>query len=320
MIELSVVIATHNRHELLRRCLVSLAAQTQDPATFEAIVADDGSTDGTAEMVEALETPFPLRLLRLPKSGHAAAQNEALAVAQAPACLLLDDDIVASPELVEAHVAVHRDNADAIGIGAMTLKPPEAPDWYARSVAKGWAEHYEELERRPARWSDCYGANLSFPRRKLEEVGGISTEVPAAKDFELALRLCRAGCVPTYAPRAHGVHDDQKRSPRMLVEARRHGQMHVELSRRFPEAEAELLDWTAGGAGPRELQLRRICLALHVPVSPLARLGALVPGEGRKMIWHHFVRRLAFWRGVRERVNRPRWRELTHPSPAGERA
>ena len=66
--QLSVLIASHNRRELLRRCLDSLARQTQDPATFAVIVADDGSTDGTADMVASFEAPFRLSLLRLEKA------------------------------------------------------------------------------------------------------------------------------------------------------------------------------------------------------------------------------------------------------------
>jgi GT2 family glycosyltransferase len=304
--ELSVIVATHDRRELLRRCLDSLAAQTQDPVTFEVIVADDGSGDGTAEMVEGLRTPYSLRLLKLEKQGHAAAQNAALALATAPLCLLLDDDVVASPELVAGHIEGHRQAPMAIGIGALTQEPVAANDWYAHAFARGWSEHYEELAKREAHWSDCYGANLSFPRPAIEEIGGISTDIPSAKDFDLALRLRAAGCTPAYFPRAHGVHDDQKRSDRMLGDARRAGAMHVELSRRFPDAGPELLDWRAG-AGPPELALRRALIAMHLPASPLARLGRCVPGDGRKMIWLHFTRRLAFWSGVRQRLNRHGW-------------
>jgi glycosyltransferase involved in cell wall biosynthesis len=309
--ELSVIIATHNRRELLRRCLEALARQTQDPLTFEVIVAVDGSDDGSAEMVEALKTPYDLRLLTLEKQGHAVAQNAALALAAAPICLLLDDDVIASPELIAAHVEGHRHNPGAIGIGALTQEPVAANDWYAHAFARGWAEHYEELATREAHWSDCYGANLSFPREAIKAIGGISTDIPSAKDFDLALRLSNVGCVPAYFPRALGVHDDQKRHDRMLVDAQRAGAMHVELSQRFPAAGPELLDWQAD-AGPRELALRRSLIAAHVSPAPLAWLGRFVPGEGRKMIWLHFTRRLAFWRGVRQRVNRHAWVLVVH--------
>ena len=61
---LSVIIPSYNRRELLRRCLDSLAVQTQDAASFEVVVVDDGSTDGTAEMVAELHTPYRLQLVR----------------------------------------------------------------------------------------------------------------------------------------------------------------------------------------------------------------------------------------------------------------
>ncbi len=310
-LEISVVIATHNRRELLRRCLESLVEQTQDPSTFEVIVADDGSEDDSAAMTEAFDAPYRLHLLRLEKAGHAAAQNAALELAAAPVCLLLDDDVVASPELVAGHVEGHRRQPSTIGVGSLAQEPLAADDWYAHAFARGWDEHYDELASRDARWTDCYGANLSAPREKLIEIGGVSTDLPAAKDFDLALRLCRAGCVPRYLARAHGTHDDQKGRGRMLADARRQGGMHVELAGRFPEAAPTLLDWRAG-AGPRELALRRAAIAVHLPPASLAWMGRFVPGEGRKMIWLHFVRRLAFWAGIRRNLSRRAWRLVTH--------
>jgi glycosyltransferase involved in cell wall biosynthesis len=310
-IELSVIVASHERRELLRRCLDSLAKQTADPASFEVVVVIDGSTDGTAEMAAQLSTPFHLRVLELEKGGHAAAQNAAVAVASGAFCLLLDDDVVASPELIAAHLEALRKDPMTIGIGALTQEPVLANDWYAHAFARGWSEHYEELEGREARWTDCYGANISFPRQTLLEIGGVSTDLPAAKDFDLAYRLFRAGCVPRYLPAAHGVHDDQKRSVKMLTDAERQGSMHVELAGRYPEAATTLLDWHAG-AGPREIALRRTAIGLRLPVAPLAWLGRFLPGDGRKMIWLHFVRRFAFWRGVRGSLSRHSWVMVTH--------
>ena len=309
--ELSVIVATHNRRETLRRCLDTLAEQSADPGEFEVIVADDGSEDGTAAMAGELRMPYGLRVLALEKRGHAATQNSALELAAGSACLLLDDDIVASPGLIAGHLQAHREDPMTLGIGALTQEPVAAKDWYAHAFAQGWAEHYEELETREARWTDCYGANVSFPTAKLRELGGVSTDLPAAKDFDLAYRLYRAGCKPRYLPSAHGIHDDQKRSAKMLADARRQGSMHVELSGRFPDAATTLLDWGAG-AGPRELALRRTALALHLPPAPIAWLGRFLPGDGRRMIWLHFVRRLAFWGGVRRSVSHHSWTLIVH--------
>ncbi len=231
-VQLSVLIASHNRQRLLRRCLDSLAAQTADPASFEVIVADDGSGDNTAEIVEAMRTPFALRVLRLEKGGKSAALNAAIAAAAAPTCLFLDDDIVASPDLIAGHLGAHT-NGRVLGIGAITEQPPAARDWYAYAFAQGWAEHNAELATRPARWTDCYGANFSAPLEALRDVGGFSVELAVAEDFDIAFRLWRAGCAPVYLPRADGLHDDQKRSARMLTDARRQGEVHVELAGEF---------------------------------------------------------------------------------------
>ena len=308
--KLSVIVASHNRRELLRRCLESLRTQTAAPGSFEVIVADDGSEDGTAAMAEALEVPYRMLVLRLSKRGHGAAQNAALEHVDAPRCLLLDDDMIASPELVEAHIAAEAEDPASIGIGPIEQKPM-ADDWFAETYVRGWAAHYADLAHREARWSDCYGANLSFPTEAFRRIGGTSVDIPLAKDFDLALRLRRVGCRPLYLPRAHGVHDDRKKgSDRIMANVRRAGAMHVELSRRFPEVAPELLDWV-GRVGPRQLALRRVAIALRVPPAPLLRLGSLIPGPGRKGIWLHFVGRLAFWQGVRREVGRESWKAIT---------
>jgi glycosyltransferase involved in cell wall biosynthesis len=313
--ELSAIIASHNRRELLRRCLDSLAGQTQDPDTFEVIVVDDGSSDGTAEMLRKIEPPFNLRVKSSENRGQSEAQREALSAARGTVCLLLDDDVVASPRLVAEHIAGHRENPDCLGIGSLTQKPPDARDWYAHTFARVWNAHYAELAGRDAQWIDCWGGNLSFPRRSVIEIGGIPTCLPAAFDFELALRLCRAGCVPHYLPHAHGVHDDQKRWSRMISDARRQGAAYIELIRRLPESEADLRRWSvlrwSVAIGPRELLLRRLMIALRLPPAPLVWLGGLLRDEFRQEIWLGIVRRLALWQGARKSLTRAEWALLT---------
>jgi glycosyltransferase involved in cell wall biosynthesis len=307
---LSVVVPSYNRRELLRRCLDSLAVQTQDAASFEVVVVDDGSTDGTAEMVEELHTPYRLQLVRGKQQRWARARNAGVEAAQGRVCLHVDDDIVCSPRMVADHVAAHRDGDRVVGIGKLVQAPPDAEDWYAHAFAQGLNEHYEELEQRRPEWTDCYGANVSTTRDVYLELGGFDTELPAAVDLEFGYRLCQSGCTLVYLPDAEGIHDDQKLSHRMLEDARMFGDAHVKAVAKHPETRPMLLDWR-GPAGPKELALRRALIALRVPPKPLAAMGSLLPGTGRKMIWLHFVRRFAFWRSVRSHVDRRFWRELT---------
>jgi glycosyltransferase involved in cell wall biosynthesis len=311
---LSVLIATHNRREMLGRCLAALSAQTQDAADFEVIVADDASTDGSAEMVEALETPYRLRVLRLGKSGKPAALNAAMKAVEGGACLFLDDDIIASPGLVAAHLEAQRSTPKALVLGKLTQRPPHARDWFAHAYADDWNRRYEELAARPAAWSDCYGANFSVPLSCLLEVGGFAADLPAIEDIELGFRLCEAGCTPLYRPDATAIHDDEKSRERMLHDIRRYGGFCSEFGDLYPATRRQLLGWFLDTTD-REVMLRRALLRGGASPALLAALGRLIPGSGRRQVWFGFVSRYTFWRGARAAMTRSRWRETTRGVP-----
>jgi GT2 family glycosyltransferase len=316
--DLTVVITSYNRRELLRRCLDSLAVQTLDDSRFEVLVLDDGSTDGTTEMVESLSTPYRLRLLSGKQRRWARARNAGVEAAEGRVCLHVDDDIICGAEMLAGHVTAHEEGERIVAIGKLTQAPPDADDWYAHAFAQGLNEHYEELLHRPPAWTDCYGANLSTTRAVYLELGGFATDQPAAIDLEFGFRLVEAGCTLRYLPDADGIHDDQKLSQRMLEEAEIFGRAHLQVVEKHPSAEPQMLDWV-GPAGPRELAIRRALIASRIPPPALAACGRLLPGSGRKMIWLHFVRRFGFWRSVRENVDAARWRQLTGGEPAAVR-
>jgi peptidoglycan/xylan/chitin deacetylase (PgdA/CDA1 family)/GT2 family glycosyltransferase len=313
-VSLSVLIATHNRREMLGRCLEALARQAPDSAGFEVIIADDGSSDGSAELVEALETPYRLRLLRLEKSGKAAALNSALEAAEAEVCLFLDDDIVAWPGLVEAHLAAHRERPGTLGIGPLTQPPARSRDWFPHAHAIAWNQRYEELEGKELGWPECYGGNFSAPLAALREVGGFATDITAIEDIELGYRLCAAGCEPRYLPEAQAVHEDEKPRARLLADVERYGSFCTEFAERRPDARPRLLGWFLDPT-PRDVTLRRALLALRVPPALLARLGTAIPGAAGKQVWFGFVNRYTFWRGARAGMSRRRWRQSTRGVP-----
>lgn len=98
--EVSVVIPTHNRRAMVREAVLSVLAQ-RGPS-FELIVIDDGSTDGTAEDLLRLgeERSGALRVERMENRGAAAARNRGVALARAPLVAFLDsDDIWMSSKL-----------------------------------------------------------------------------------------------------------------------------------------------------------------------------------------------------------------------------
>ncbi len=311
---LSVLIATHNRRELLARCLEALAQQTEDPASFEVIVADDGSADGSAAMAEALATPYRLQVLKLAKGGKPAALNAALQVAQGEIGLFLDDDIIAAPELVAAHLEAHRREPRALALGRLTQRPPRAHDWFAQAYARDWNQRYDQLTEREVGWADCYGANFSVSLATLREVGGFAADLAAVEDIELAFRLAEAGCRPVYLPAAAAVHDDEKLRGPLLRDTERFGAFCAGFGDRHPQTRAQLLGWFLDTTN-REVFLRRALLIARLPTRALAAPGRLLPDEGRRQTWFGFVSRYAFWRGVRGAMKRRRWLETTRGVP-----
>ncbi len=312
--ELSIVIPSHNRQEVLRRLLESLSRQTLPADSFEVIVANDASTDGTAEMLDTLETPYRLRHLNLTHRGEWGASNAGIEAATGRICVLIDDDVVAAPQMLAEHAAAHQGDPGIVGLGRLFQEPPPGSDWYTRENARHWNQRFEQLANRPAKWTDCFSGNTSIPREALLAIGGFTTDPLADGDAELAWRLVNYGLRPVYLPDAAGQHFDHKKRDKLIRDARRHGKAAVRWIKRDPAMMPALLGWF-GSATRREIIQRRIALTLRPKGELLARLGPLLPGSGRREYWFHFVFRYTFWRSVRENVSRSEWVALTHGVP-----
>src|SRR5262249_43416700 len=96
----SVITPTYNRKNSLISTLQALARQTVTPATFEVVVISDGSSDGTAEALAGLATPYALRCFEQDHQGPAAARNLGVHEAHGELLVFLDDDVVPDPELI----------------------------------------------------------------------------------------------------------------------------------------------------------------------------------------------------------------------------
>jgi glycosyltransferase involved in cell wall biosynthesis len=106
--EITVVIPTRDRAELLAASLGSLVAQSLETERFEVVVVDDGSADETRGVCSAYASRLALRSLHVAPKGIAVAKNLGLFAARAPIVLFFDDDDVADPQLLSKHLATHR--------------------------------------------------------------------------------------------------------------------------------------------------------------------------------------------------------------------
>lgn len=130
-VDVSVVITTRNRADLLAASLATLAESGTASLAWELLIVDNGSTDHTQKILAQAASTLPLRILSAPIPGKTRAQN--LAVSQARGALIVfsDDDVVFQPDwLSELAAAARRWPDDGIFGGRIDIElPPRLPAW-----------------------------------------------------------------------------------------------------------------------------------------------------------------------------------------------
>jgi glycosyltransferase involved in cell wall biosynthesis len=105
---ISILLATYNWPQALKLCLESLATQTD--RSFEIIIADDGSTDSTKEVIEQFMASCHLSIKHLWQEDHGFRKtiilNRAIAAAQGDYLVFLDGDCIVQPDFVARHQAL----------------------------------------------------------------------------------------------------------------------------------------------------------------------------------------------------------------------
>lgn len=313
MIELSIVIPTYNRAKRLRACLEGLAHQTQSTSTFEVIVVVDGSTDETVEMLKTFQAPYSLRTIWQANRGQPGALNRGIRESKSQYCLFLDDDIVATPQLVAEHLQAQHQYPKTVVIGQITLSLPSHAGWYARAFAKGWRDHYDLLNREGAQltWEDCYSGNMSAPREDLVACGGFAVDLVRGYDVELAKRLEKQGCSFFYSMNAVGCQDEQKGFEELSKDAEKSGKVDVMLYKQEPRILSQALASFPQGSW-RKLLLHRLLLGLSIPPRFLELLGRVIRNPAQQYSWFSVIQKYCYWRGVRQAIgNTSLWQQLT---------
>ncbi len=225
----SVIVVNHNRRELLRGCLESLARQSA--GGFAVVVVDNGSTDGSAEMAEREfgAAPFRLKVVRNRENrGFCAANNQGIAASEEPFIAVLNNDAEAAPGWLEALLGAFED--PGVGMAASKILTWEEPpridkaghliylDGQNRGRGTGEPDRGQYDRREEVLWPD--GCAAMYRRRMLEEIGGFDEDFFAyGDDAELGLRARIAGWRCLYVPEAVVRH--RRASTLGLASARR---------------------------------------------------------------------------------------------------
>jgi glycosyltransferase involved in cell wall biosynthesis len=179
--DFSVVIATKDRQEYLRRTLESLEDQTRAPQ-FEVIVVDNGSTDATKSVVEACAgRSVPVRYVTEPQPNRGKARNRGARIAAGRYVLFCDDDVWLPPAWVAAHGAAQK--GDDVVVNGPILN---VPSYDARPLPT------------LANYSRAFlcTCNASLSREAFFRAGGFDEtfDLYGWEDTELGVRLRQGKC------------------------------------------------------------------------------------------------------------------------------
>jgi GT2 family glycosyltransferase/ADP-heptose:LPS heptosyltransferase len=209
----AVIVVTWNGQEQLRRCLDALTRQTFHD--FCTVVADNASTDGTAEMVQR---DFPnVRLIRNPTNlGFAAANNLGIHATNTPLVVTLNNDTVPEPTWLAALVQPAQDDP-ALGSVAskmVSARDPESIDSCGIALDRAGIAWDRDggypatlVDRAREVFGPCAGAAL-YRRAMLEDVGLFDEDYFAyLEDVDLAWRARLRGWRCRLAPDAVVRHE-----------------------------------------------------------------------------------------------------------------
>ena len=212
---LTVIIPTYNRVERLRKCLEHIQLQTLNQDSFEVLVVNDGSEDGTTEFLNIqVETWSNLTVIHQKNTGQGLARNHALKHAKGQIILFIGDDIYGDLNFLEAHVNFHQSNP-SVENACLGLT-----HWYSGlevTPFMHWLTHggpqfdYRNLvDGEETDFWHFYTSNISLKKELLErEYFDSDFKGYGWEDIELAYRLHKEhGMRIFYHSAAQAEHDD----------------------------------------------------------------------------------------------------------------
>jgi glycosyltransferase involved in cell wall biosynthesis len=226
--KVSVVIPAYNARQALRILLLTLGHCELDPEhSLEVVVVDDGSDDGTGDMVAALPARFDLTYVFVPRtatSGRAAARNVGIARATGDLVVMVDADQVVIPRFLAEHVRYHEIRTDLVVLGARSdlgagsfdeeLLAREfsfaaiPPISYEDPRQLVFARFSENVNQMATCWHYTFSCNVSVRREHLLAIGGFDEAFIGwgLEDTDLGYRLRQRGLAFAYNPAAAAYH------------------------------------------------------------------------------------------------------------------
>lgn len=178
----SVCIPTYNREHLLKETLDSVFAQTY--RDLEIVIVDDGSTDGTKQMLE--KNGYNVRYYWQENAGDAAARNKLIELANGKYITFLDSDDLLYPDAIKEMVDAMPEGAEDIIVYGPYVAIDESGNILRRRKKKLYDGRITQYLFENILIHSC---GSLFPKKILVNAQGFNTALPVCSDYDLWLRL-----------------------------------------------------------------------------------------------------------------------------------
>ena len=208
---LSIIIPTRNRRDSLQEALFSLKHLDYRGDEYEVIVIDDGSSDGTEEMLAKIRDslPYPLHYGRFEeKKGISAARNVGMQMAKGQIFVFTDDDCLFEKRWLTRLLRPFLSNKVG-AVGGLDQAPEEAT-LFSKCVGYLFTSFIGTggLRGGNLRVGKYYpkGCNMAVLKEAIDKVGGFDEHLGPGEEIELGYRIEKTGYEIKFAPGAFVWH------------------------------------------------------------------------------------------------------------------
>ena len=206
--DVSVVMATYNRCDLLPRVVEAILAQSLARERFELILVDDGSTDGTEALGVELSQQAGVRCVRQENRGAATARNRGIAEATGEMVAFTDDDCLVPTDWLARLADGYARYPEVVGVGGRLVPEPAALAASAVARYEAWVagQVFGVGDEEAIGGFECPAGgtnNMSYRRETLLDVGGFDEGFPPrvwGEDADLKRRITERGGRLLYVP------------------------------------------------------------------------------------------------------------------------
>ena len=206
-LRVSVIVPVRNGRDDLMRLIEALGRQTLPRESFEVVIGDDGSTDGSTDGL-ATDDGW-IRVEPGPPINSYGARNRAARKSRAAVLAFCDADCMPEPEWLERGLSALESTDIAAGRIRFVVSDPRTI-WTLLDMEAA-KDHEREVERGTAET-----ANLFLRRELYDRVDGFDDSIPEHGDFDFVQRCVAAGAALSYAPEAIVWHPTRDRAKSFL--------------------------------------------------------------------------------------------------------